>query len=56
MAEVTGYCVKCKAKNRVMVGAKEVVMAGKGKTKRRAMKGTCEKCGCGMYRILSSAK
>jgi hypothetical protein len=50
-----GYCVKCKDK-RNMVGAVEVAMnAGKNRPKRSAMKGTCEKCGTGMYRILPSA-
>lgn len=49
---VTGYCVKCKAKDREMKGATEVSM---GKD-RRAMKGTCAVCGTGMYRILGKAK
>jgi len=48
------YCVKCKAK-REMKDAKEVTIKGKGTTKRRAMKGTCPKCGTGMYRILGKA-
>lgn len=48
-----GYCVKCKAK-RGMCNAKEVAMKGRG-GKRSALKGTCEKCGTGMYRILPSA-
>ncbi len=48
------YCVKCKAK-REMKDAKEITMKGKGGTKRRAMKGTCPKCGTGMYRILGKA-
>lgn len=51
MAEVTGYCVKCKAKDRVMKDAVEVTMPGKG-GERRAMKGVCSVCGTGMYRIL----
>lgn len=45
MAE--GYCVKCKAKSE-MANASEVTM----KNGRRAMKGTCSKCGTGMYKIL----
>jgi len=45
-----GYCVKCREK-RTMKDAKEVTMPGKG-GERRAMKGVCEKCGTGMYRIL----
>lgn len=50
-AQVEGYCVKCKAK-RMMIGAEEVEM----KTGRKAMKGKCEKCGTGMYKILGGAK
>ena len=37
-------------------GAQEVAMNAKGTTKRRAMKGTCSKCGTGMYKILPSLK
>jgi hypothetical protein len=48
MAE-TAYCVKCKAKSE-MKDAKKVTM----KNGRPAMKGTCAKCGTGMYKILSS--
>jgi len=48
---VVGYCVKCKAKQE-MKDPEEVEMKGKGGVKRRAMKGTCPKCGTGMYRIL----
>ena len=47
MAE-TGYCVKCKAKTE-MKDAQKVTM----KNGRPAMKGTCPKCGTGMYKILS---
>ncbi|MFA7278259.1 MAG: DUF5679 domain-containing protein [Candidatus Gracilibacteria bacterium] len=46
-----GYCVKCKAK-RGMENTKQVAMKSRGTTKRFAMKGTCEKCNTGMYRIL----
>jgi hypothetical protein len=46
-----GYCVKCKEK-RTMVEAEEVKM----KNGRPAMKGKCEKCDCGMYKILSTKK
>jgi len=49
--EVQGYCVKCKAKS-IMVDAVEVKM----KNGRPAMKGKCEKCGTGMYKILPSKK
>lgn len=45
---VMGYCVKCKAKSE-MVSAEQVKM----KNGRPAMKGTCGKCGTGMYKILS---
>ncbi len=51
MAEA--YCVKCKAK-REMNSPKEVEMKGKGGTKRRAMTGTCTKCGTKMFRILGN--
>ena len=46
-----GYCVKCKQKREIS-GAKEVSMPNG----RRAMKGTCPKCGTGMYRILGMKK
>lgn len=47
----TGYCVKCKEK-RKMDDPKVVAMKGKGGAKRRAMTGTCPKCGTKMFRIL----
>jgi Zn finger protein HypA/HybF involved in hydrogenase expression len=53
MAE-QAYCVKCKAK-REMSGAKEITMKGKGGVKRRAMTGTCPKCGTKMFKILGKA-
>ncbi len=53
MAE-QAYCVKCKAK-RDIVDPKEVPMKGKGGTKRRALTGTCPKCGTKMFRILGKA-
>ena len=50
------YCVRCKDKDgkkmRNMVDAEEVTM----KNGRRAMKGKCEDCGCGMYKILGMKK
>ena len=46
-----GYCVKCKAKAE-MINEKETTM----KNGRKAMKGTCKKCGTGMYKILGLAK
>lgn len=48
------YCVKCKAK-REMKDEKEIAMKGKGGTKRRAMTGTCPKCGTKMFRIMGKA-
>ena len=50
-----GYCVKCKKKQEIS-GAKEVAMKGKGGVKRRAMTGTCPKCGTKMFRIMGKAK
>ena len=47
------YCVKCKGK-REMSAEKEVAMKGKGGVKRRAMTGTCPKCGTKMFRILGN--
>ena len=35
-----------------MENTKQVAMKSRGATKRFAMKGTCEKCNTGMYRIL----
>lgn len=46
MAE-TAYCVKCKEKVE-MSNAQKVTM----KNGRPAMKGTCSKCGTGVYKIL----
>jgi hypothetical protein len=42
-----GYCVKCRSK-REMTEAIQVTM----KNGRSAMKGKCESCGTGMYKIL----
>lgn len=47
------YCVKCKAK-RDMANEKEVEMKGKGGKTRRAMQGTCPKCGTKMFRIMGA--
>jgi len=49
-----GYCVKCKAKREIQ-NSKEVAMKGKGGVKRRAMTGTCPKCGTKMFRIMGKA-
>lgn len=48
------YCVKCREK-REMQDEEEIVMKGKGGTKRRAMKGICPVCGTKMFRILGKA-
>jgi len=48
----TGYCVKCKAKDREMKNAKVVQMKGKGGVVRKAATGDCAKCGTKMYKIL----
>lgn len=48
--KVKGYCVKCR-KPSEMKNPKEVKM----KTGRTAVKGTCVKCGTGMYKILPGA-
>ena len=49
---VTGYCVKCREKDRVMKDAQEVSMKGKGGVERRAMTGLCSVCGTKMFKIL----
>ncbi len=54
--EYTGYCVKCKAKDRKMLNAMEVDMAGKGGKTRKAATGTCEVCGTKMFKILPNPK
>jgi hypothetical protein len=46
MAEVKGYCVKCK-KKQTMESAKEVKL----KNGRPAVSGVCPKCGTKMFRI-----
>jgi len=53
MASMEGYCVKCKAKSAMKDGWKEVAFGKKG---RMAVKGTCSKCGTGMYKILPTKK
>jgi hypothetical protein len=51
MAEA--YCVKCRKKKEIQ-GEKEVVIEGKGGTKRRALKGLCLDCGTKMFKFLKS--
>ena len=51
MAQTEAYCVKCKAK-RMMKDAHETSFKGKGGATRKAMTGSCEKCGTKMFRIL----
>jgi hypothetical protein len=53
MADMQGYCVKCKAKRSFADGWKEVAFGKKG---RRAVKGNCSKCKTGMYKILPTKK
>lgn len=48
----TGYCVKCKAKDREMKSVKIVDMKGKGDVVRKAATGECAVCGTKMYKIL----
>ncbi len=43
--------MKCKAQ-RVMKDDKEIEIAGKGGTKRRAATGLCEVCGTKMFKFL----
>jgi len=50
MAEIIGYCMKCKAK-KVIQEAVLVEM----KNGRKAQKGKCPDCGTGMFRILGKA-
>ena len=45
------YCVKCKAKKNVKDG-KEIVIKGKGGTKRNALTGVCPDCGTKMFKFL----
>jgi RNase P subunit RPR2 len=47
----TGYCMRCRAHKEM----KEVVKLSM-KNGRNAVKGTCESCGAGMYKILPTEK
>ena len=47
----TGYCVKCREKDREMKDAKEETLMGKG-GERRAMRGVCAVCGTKMMKFL----
>ncbi len=49
---MTGYCVKCKAKDQEMKNVAIVEMKGKGGTVRKAATGECAACGTKMYKIL----
>lgn len=49
---MTGYCVKCKAKDQEMKDVKIVEMKGKGGMTRKAATGECTACGTKMYKIL----
>jgi RNase P subunit RPR2 len=46
---VEGYCVKCKAKREIK-DPKNTTIKGKAGS-RPAVKGTCPKCGTGMFKI-----
>ena len=50
-ATVKGYCVKCRTM-REMAKVADVEM----KTGRKAKKGTCSKCGTGMYKIMPGSQ
>ncbi len=51
MEDITGYCMKCK-KKRKMAGVKKTTM----KNGNKMAKGKCEKCECGMCKILGKEK
>ena len=51
MEAIIGYCMKCK-KKRKMTGVKITTM----KNRNRMAKGECEKCECGMCKILGKEK
>lgn len=48
------FCVKCKKKQEIK-DEKEVLMEGKGGTKRRALTGICPVCGTKLFKILGKA-
>ncbi len=45
------FCVKCREK-RELINPKQITM----KNGRSALKGTCQKCGTGLFRIIKSKK
>jgi Zn finger protein HypA/HybF involved in hydrogenase expression len=47
-----GRCMKCKKQVQIK-DPKEIII--KGKAKMKAVKGTCPKCGTGVYRIIGKA-
>lgn len=47
----TGYCVKCREKDREMKDAKVETFMGKG-GERRALRGVCAVCGTKMMKFL----
>lgn len=51
MVEVSGYCMKCKKKRKM-----GKVAITKMKNGNRMAKGKCEKCECGMCKILGKDK
>ncbi|MFA5723659.1 MAG: hypothetical protein WC979_05355 [Candidatus Pacearchaeota archaeon] len=51
MTEYKARCMKCKVE--VLVLEPEITeINGKGSSKRKAVKGKCEKCGANVFRIL----
>lgn len=47
------YCVKCRQK-REMENEKEIIIKGKGGTKRKALTGTCPVCKTKMFKFIKS--
>lgn len=54
MAEYKARCMKCK-KEVAVADAQVIEIAGKGGSKRRAVKGKCGACGTKVYRFLPKA-
>jgi len=50
-----GYCMKCK-KKREILNAKVVKIKNPKNPKATAAKGTCSKCGTGMFKMLPTEK
>ena len=50
MANIVGYCMKCKKKQEMTDGK----VTDMGKKTKNAYKGKCSKCGTNMFKILSA--